>query len=391
MHRTTRQRGRSLAAAAVLAVVALGCAACLPRDVGILASADFDGRRSGEPGGVKARDWIVGQLRSISTGANTSSTGAGSYLQRFGGRANVLAVIRGTNPDGRYVMVGAHYDHLGHSCRTAVPADTLCNGATDNASGVATVLQLARRLHEAPARRTVVVVLWDGEEQQDLGSNYYVAHPLFPLATAITYVNLDILGANLTPGLRTTTFAVGPETGGTRLRQAVDAADAATPLDVLSLSVVFGEGRSDHAPFVKAKVPTVFFGDSSGGCYHTAQDDVDVVDFAKLREQAELVISLTRSLAKTTKPPVFDATAPVTSYADVVEFERVVDRAWPDRALFSTADQATFATSRDTVHRIVDDGSAAFGTDDVGAFLSSAQKSASLLSHLACDGFLADS
>jgi hypothetical protein len=379
-------------ALAVLVVVAT-CTACLPRDVGILADDSVDGRDAGTPGGVAARNWIVGQLRPITEGANPANgSGAKAYLQPWGdGRANIVAVIRGTQLPGEYVAVGGHYDHLGHRCPTNDPDDHICNGAMDNAAGVAAVLALARRLAQDPPRRSILITIWDGEEEKEAGSTYYVAHPVVPLAKTVTYLNADLLGENLTPGLRNTSFGIGAETGGARLKSMLEVVDHDSPLDLLTVSTVFGANRSDHALFIAEHVPTIFFGDGGGGCYHTAQDEVGVVDFDKLRVQTEMIIQLATTLADTHTLPKFVADPPVTTFADVTQFSHLLDLSKPDWPLFPEADQAKLQSNFDTVHRIVADGADQYGSDDVGAFLVVADSSSKLLTHLKCDGYLAPS
>ena len=94
----------------------------------------------------------------------------------------------------------------------------------------------------------------------------------------MAYLNLDIQGANLLPSLRGETFAVGASTGGQTLLDVVDDAYAPSSLHGNQLSAVFGLYRSDYANFLGKSVPTVFFTDSTGPCYHTPKDDETVVD-----------------------------------------------------------------------------------------------------------------
>src|SRR5205814_313651 len=119
--------------------------------------------------------------------------------------------------------VGAHYDHLGNGCRSSDPNDDICNGATDNAAGVANVLSIGREIAQRPGarRRSVILAFWDREEDGLLGSAFYVRNPLVPLAQTVGYVNYDIQGANLLPSLERDTFAIGAETGGARLQSLV--------------------------------------------------------------------------------------------------------------------------------------------------------------------------
>src|SRR5262249_40132692 len=149
-----------------------------------------------------------------------------------------------------------------------------------------------------------VLALWDMEEDGLQGSLHYVNDPLVPLEKTVAYVNFDILGSDLLPSLATTSFAVGPETG-TGLTQMTLDAIAAEGFGTLPPRYIVGQLRSDYANFVPKNVPTVFFGDSTNGCYHTTSDDLDVVDWTKLGTQARIALRLIVALAETSTPPVF--------------------------------------------------------------------------------------
>ena len=168
----------------------------------------------GHPDRTRPRAYLLDVLRPIVVGAGPGA-GDAAFLQPFEGGTNVVAVIEGTDLADEYVMVGAHYDHV-TSCEGFDPADTICNGATDNATGTAAVLEIARSIARAPTWRSVIIALWDREEDGLLGARHYVANPLVPLGDTVAYINFDILGANILPGLRTTHFALGAETGGSR-------------------------------------------------------------------------------------------------------------------------------------------------------------------------------
>ncbi|HEX2578582.1 MAG TPA: M20/M25/M40 family metallo-hydrolase, partial [Aquihabitans sp.] len=246
--------GRTLRAAlpgavGVVAVVLL--AGCLWADVSYLSGDGLAGRQNGTAGSVQAQDHLIDRLQGWGPGPNRAATGRGAYVQTFGTGANVLGVVPGTDLAHEYVIVGAHYDGQPDECRSVEPGDLICNGATDNATGVAAVLEVGRRLADAPVRqrRSVILAFWDAEEEGRVGSRHYVANPLVPLSATVAYVNLDIQGANLRPSIRNTTFAIGSETGGPTLQQALAAASTASTLDTRPLSLVFGQGRSDHAEF----------------------------------------------------------------------------------------------------------------------------------------------
>jgi hypothetical protein len=377
--------------ACVLAAAVCAISGCTQYDVARLAGDETAGRDNNTPGSTLARQFLIDQLKPISTGLNTAATGDAAYTQTLPGGTNVVAVIRGTDLANQYVVVGAHYDHLGSSCEYKSAGDQICNGATDNAAGVAAVLSIARSIaaQTTKPRRSVVLALWDAEEDGLVGSRYFVDHPLIPLANTVGYVNFDIQGANLTPSLRNTSFAVAPESGGDRFEQIVRSAINAGALDTEMLSSIFGQNRSDYVNFLNKQVPSVFFTDATGPCYHTNDDEIGVVDFRKLDQQIAIALRVTRELANTSSPPTFASNTPLATYADAVVVQRVVELIWRDRDRFSADDQERLSTIRADLTRIVLDGRAAFGSDDVGTLLGHAATVViSILPKGACDGFL---
>jgi hypothetical protein len=378
---------------AIAAAVSLGLlAACsrLEPEVRSLASDELGGRNNGTPGSLAAQNLIIDRLDDVAVGIDPTRQGADAFRVPFSGGTNVIGVIPGRDLADEFVVVGAHYDHLG-SCRVILtdPDDKICNGATDNAAGVAVVLDVAERLaHGRGPRRSVVLALWDREEDGLLGSRAYVANPPIPLDKTVAYVNFDIQGANLSPSLRRTTFAVGAETGGDALRAAVDRAALASPLDTVQLSSIFGQGRSDYITFIGARIPTVFYSDSTGPCYHTTKDDADIVDYAKLDRQAHTALRLTRELADTDEPPSFVAAPAPVTYGDAVELQVVGQRLLQDLDRFTPAQQATLLANQATVDGIVAAGPAEFGSDDIATIAGNAAAVVSLLTTGPCDGFL---
>ena len=355
---------------------------CTRYDIARLAGDDTAGRDNGTAGSALARQYLTEQLRAISSDVRT---------QAIGGGTNVVAVIPGTDLANKYVVVGAHYDHLGSSCQFKSSGDQICNGATDNAAGVASVLAIGRAIaaQTTKPRRSVVLALWDSEEDGLLGSRYYADHPLVPLADTVAYVNFDIQGSNVSPSLDNTSFAVAAESGGERFQSIVRSAINASRLDTEQLSSIFGQNRSDYVSFLAKQVPSVFFTDATGPCYHTNDDEIGIVDFDKLDQQIAISLRVTRELAATDNPPEFTPGTPLVTYGDAVVLQRAAELVWRDRDRFSAQDQATLSRIRDDVTRIVLDGRAAFGSDDVNTVLSSAATVViNLLPKGPCDGFL---
>lgn len=372
---------RTVALALFVPLLATGC---LRAHVQALASDDMEGREAGTVGGAAARTYLIDQLSQWTAGPVPGVSGRYAYMQPFPQGVNVLGYVLGTEHPEEVVVVGAHYDGLG-LCGTG--SDMVCNGATDNATGVAIVLELAKRLSQDPPARSVLFAFWDSEEDGLAGSRYYAQHPLFPLDDIVTYVNVDLVGANLLPGLANTSFAVGAETGGTALTGVVDDAIATTPLLTERLSVVFGAGRSDHVAFLDEEVPVVYFSDSTGGCYHTRDDEIGVVDFGKLQHQDSTVTATVTALADGSVDPAFQ-TAPPATYHDALNLLEVVERSEDDLHLFPPAARTTILANRATLEQIRADGPAAFGSDDMGFVLSSALTFVGYLADLPCNGFL---
>jgi hypothetical protein len=384
--------GRRCWTATIVVGLAVALSGCVRADVLNLAGDATDGRNNNTPGSTLAQNYLLAALTSLTEGANSAATGVDAYKQPFDQGTNLVGVIPGTDLADEYVMIGAHYDHVGHSCRDQRAGDDICNGATDNATSVAAVLQVVRSLVDAPQppRRSVIVALWDREEDGLVGSRYYTQHPLIPLADTVAYVNLDIQGSNLRPSLRNFSFAVGAESGGTRLQQIVQDAITPSTLGTRELSVVFGQGRSDHVNFINVGVPTVFFSDATGPCYHTDSDDDAVVDYGKLNKQIGILQRTVQTLASTNALPTFTPTGtPLATYADALVLRDAIDSLQVDLALFPPATATQLVGFRVELDAIADAGPAAFDNDAMIRALNIAASSVTAFTQGPCDGFLA--
>lgn len=353
-----------------------------------LASDGFEGRNNLTEGSRKARAYLIGLLREIGPGPS-GGTDDDAYEHPFAQGTNLLAVIRGRELPDEYVMIGAHYDHLG-----VASSGDVYNGATDNAAGVAVAVAVARAIRSLPEapRRSVAIALWDAEEDGLLGSIAYVGDPAIPIERTVAYVNLDIQGANLSPSLAATSIAVGAETGGDVLSDVVANAVRdelrSTPrgVETLPISYIFGQLRSDYASFVAASVPTVFFSDSTGSCYHTVRDETRFVDFDKLASQSRIAYRTTIALAESAGAPDFVPPNPaLATYADAITLDTIFTRARADLRRFGTEQRQALERVFDAVHAIVERGPEGFTADDVGTLLDAALQTLDVLDDgLAC-------
>ncbi len=366
-----------------------------PDDVNFLADDSLMGRNNNTPGSVTAQNYLIGQLQAMgAVGLDSGQTGDETFKQHYvqSGQTgtNILAIIPGSELPNEYVIVGAHYDHLG-TCRTVTPGDTVCNGATDNAAGVAAALGVGRGIAALPTapRRSVILAFWDTEEDGLLGSLYYTNNPIVPLANTVGYINFDIQGANLLPSLRDFTFAVGAETG-TGLSAMVSQAASSSTLQERQLSYIFGQGRSDYVNFGSKMVPTIFYSDSTGPCYHSNADEPSVVDFGKLENQTRRAYDLAVDWANTNTLPTFVAPLmPAATYGDAVILDQVLTAGLADLGLFSPADQTSLSNAQVTVHNMVLDGPGNFDGTDINNLLGTVINVIDLLTRTACDGFFA--
>src|SRR5437763_167624 len=242
-------------------------------DIAYLADDRLEGRGTGTAGNDSAAAWLARRHASLGlrplvadTAPACRTTPAPStclgYLQHFVANGvelahagkpdgvptqNVVAMIPGRDPAlaQEFVVIGAHFDHLGRSIDGALDPEAgnaIRNGADDNASGTAAILELARRLAAHPTRRSIVVAHFSGEELGLLGSQWFVEHSPVPLTSIDAMLNFDMVGRLRHD--RLLVFGVGTAK---ELPAFVDSANVAPRLDLVKMEDGFGP--SDHSSF----------------------------------------------------------------------------------------------------------------------------------------------
>lgn len=196
---------------------------------------------------------------------------------------NIAARVRGSDPELKeeVVIVGAHYDHVGKDNRGRV-----FGGADDNASGTAGVIELARafqRLKERP-KRTILFILFTAEEKGLLGSRYYVDHPLFPLEKTVAMINLDMIGRNDVEQMSLIGRYQYP-----KLFAIIDETNREGVSFDLNFAVEEFIRQSDHFPFMRKDIPTVFFNSGMHDQLHRPEDTADRIIPEKAQKVAQLV------------------------------------------------------------------------------------------------------
>jgi hypothetical protein len=221
----------------------------------------------------------------------------------MGHTANVVGVLAGTDPVHRneVVVLGAHFDHLGFGGANSMVPDTVAihNGADDNASGTAGLLELAE-LHGTSRtnRRTLLFTFFSGEELGTLGSQYYVAHPTYPLAGTVAMLNMDMIGR-----LDQRVLSVGG-TGTSPVWPGLLNVHNADSTFVLKMNPD-GFGPSDHASFYGRDIPVLFFFTGTHDDYHKPTDDWEKINYAGEESVVRYVDALVRDLDTLAQRPAF--------------------------------------------------------------------------------------
>lgn len=222
--------------------------------------------------------------------------------------SNVIGVIEGEGPlADETVIIGAHYDHLGmggYGSRTPDRTE-IHNGADDNATGTAAVLELARRFGSSgkkPARR-LVFIAFSGEERGLIGSTYYVENPTVPLDKVIAMINYDMIG-----WLRNDALTIYGVASGVGLADVVAKAGEGTGLDLKPVDSGFA--GSDHLPFVNRQIPALFLHTGLNATYHTPDDDYETINVEGAVRVIDYSEKLIDAIASLEERPAFQAAAP---------------------------------------------------------------------------------
>jgi hypothetical protein len=238
-----------------LALWAASCKADIEADTYFLSSDELRGRASGSPGIKTAQDFIIARLKVLGIPVTT---------QKVGDCQNVIATVAGSQPE-TYIVVGAHLDHMG--VKKWRGEEYIQNGADDNASGCASILELAERVNRTKTLRTVVFVWFTQEETGMNGSEDFVdANP-----APVFMLNVDMIG-HLKDG----------------------GADSKTkPNELASLFEKYpfaqritqrGSNRGSDQRSFNGVCPTIFLNTGLKQNYHNSQDDADTLDYEGMGE-----------------------------------------------------------------------------------------------------------
>ena len=271
-------------------------------DVKVLAADSLEGRQAGSEGGAKARRYLQARL----DGMNMSPVDSeyvevfGRYAQPFtfkGGDGevqgvNLISQIEGTTVPDSFIVITAHYDHVG------MRDGDIYNGADDNASGTAAVLALAAYFQAHPPQHSMIFALLDAEEMGLRGATAITQAPPVPLSQVVLNINLDMVSRNVNDELYATGTAHYPF-----LKPILEDVAARSKIHLL-FGHDGGEGQdwtmaSDHGRFHQKGIPFIYFGVEDHEDYHKATDEYAHIDPAFYIRATETILDAVLTLDAT--------------------------------------------------------------------------------------------
>jgi hypothetical protein len=258
-----------------------------------LADEKLEGREAGTAGGAAARKYLIEQYTKLKLQAAGPE---GKFEQPLPpGFCNIVGVIPGRDAELKkeYVLVEAHYDHVGHGRKgTSFDPGGIHPGADDNASGSSGLVELieAFTFLAEPPKRSILILATDGEEKGLVGSKYWAANPTVPLEKVVAAINLDMIGY-----LRSDTLYVYGFRTGAGWRRLVSEQN-----DELRMNLEFGWGfraNNDGYPIYEKGVPTLLFHTGVHENYHRVSDTSDKLNAPGMSRVMRLVFCVVNELA----------------------------------------------------------------------------------------------
>ncbi len=275
-------------------------------DVTFLASDALEGRQTGSNGEQKAAEYIAKRFEDLGLEAK----GTNAYFQTFSFKPKTDphqeinyvvkdgdSTITGTNVVGyidnkakNTIIIGAHYDHLGLGAEGSLHRGekAIHNGADDNASGVAVMLDLVNRLKATNTGSNYLFIAFSGEEMGLLGSNYFVKNPTIEIKQANYMINMDMVG-RLKKDSTLAVYGVGTSP---ILKQTLKAHNKGFKL----IQRESGVGPSDHTSFYNVNIPVLHFFTGQHGDYHKPGDDIEKLNYQGMQKISDYIFEIISDL-----------------------------------------------------------------------------------------------
>lgn len=287
----------------------------LKKHLYIVASDEFEGRETGEPGQKLASEYIKNFYIEMKI---PSPIEGGSYYQEIPTKdlrpnlkpsENVLAFIEGSEKPEEIIVISAHLDHIG------IENDgEINNGADDDGSGTVAIMKIAEAFKIAKnegngPKRSILFLHVTGEEKGLLGSKYYTNHPIFPLANTVANLNIDMIGRvdeahESTPDF---VYLIGSDKLSTELHNISE--EINSKFENLLLDYKYNSEddpnrfyyRSDHYNFAKNNIPIIFYFNGTHQDYHRPSDTPDKINYDVLAKRTKLIYYTAWELANRTE------------------------------------------------------------------------------------------
>jgi Zn-dependent M28 family amino/carboxypeptidase len=268
----------------------------LIRDISVLAHDSMEGRLVGTPGSAKAQRFLVRRFSEIGLdpiGSEFTHPFTFTRQNQEIRGINIVGRVRGTQQPERYIVVTAHYDHLG------IRNGEIYNGADDNASGTAALLAIAENVRRNPPRHSIIFVAFDAEEGGLRGARAFVANPPVPREAMVLNINMDMVGRNDANELYVAGTHHYPQLlpfvqriaaqAEVRLIPGHDTPNPARPADDWT-------SASDHAAFHEVRIPFLYFGVEDHADYHRATDTFENIHQGFFVRAVRTVLSAVQAL-----------------------------------------------------------------------------------------------
>ena len=279
-----------------------------------LSSDELEGRYPGSKGSDLAIDYIATDYKR----SRLSPLGSDDYLQFFdftnqqGEKIkipNVVGMVPGTTLKDEYIVIGAHFDHLGyggaHSGSLEMNSSAIHNGADDNASGIAGMLELASKLssERKKIKRSLVFIAFNAEEQGIFGSKYFVKNSPVNTSNIITMINLDMIGRLNNLSLNISGTGTSP-----LFNNILDKISKKHYLNINKNPEGFGP--SDHSSFYSNNIPVLFFFTGGHSDYHKPSDDWNKINSSGQKKIVDMIYDVVLEIDNNTKRPKFTEAGP---------------------------------------------------------------------------------
>jgi Zn-dependent M28 family amino/carboxypeptidase len=268
----------------------------------VFSSDRFEGRYTGEHGQKKAAQFLKehhkknGVLAPLKNEHYFQAIPSSFLPENTKASENVVAFIEGSVKPEEILVISAHYDHLGRN------GATIFNGADDNSSGTAAILEIAEAFQQAKKngygpKRSVLFLHLTAEEQGLYGSKWYVENPLFPLKNHVTNLNVDMIGRVDDAHLENPNYLylIGADKLSTELHELSEQTNKTT----LNLSLDYRYNRkkdpnrfyyrSDHYNFAKNNIPIIFYFNGVHEDYHRDTDTSEKINYELLKKRVQLI------------------------------------------------------------------------------------------------------